>query len=460
MAISDSDDSVRDRPRVIALALSLLAVELLAGMQTYLSQTVLPLLAGELAGAQLYGVLNAASQSAMFLTMPLGGWLLSRFRIGPLLLWLTLGTVAGAVLCALAVSMPMFIAGSVVRALAAGGLATVSMGAVCRGLPAKYRQLVLAGMSGVWVISSLAGPAYAVAVSAVLGWRWAMIIYLPLLLLVRLMIARQMPPRPGRGAIRDAPPWKWSLALSGGALLLAIPAGVWSVVGIIAGGLLMLRAGHALLPPGSLRGVNGRPAALSALLVTTGVYFGAVTVLSVVAHDGFGLEAHQFGFIIAAPGFVWAIFGLWSGAHPSGPRFRRRVLSGGAAVFVGVVGLLVATSLARTPGQGMIGLLIGAAVLGLGMGLIYPDLLGRCLTAPDPDDGISQDHMPAAVILAEAIGTAVITTAAYAWLGTGFGLGNDPLHRSQLLYAGLIPLGVLMLHRLFAASRRTGAPVQ
>ncbi len=442
------------------LALSLLAVELLAGMQTYLSQTVLPLMAGELAGAHLYGVLNAASQAAMFLTMPLGGWLLSRSRIGPLLLWLTLGTVVGAGLCALAVSMPMFIAGSVVRALAGGSLATVSMGAVSRGMPPRYRQLVLAGMSGVWVISSLAGPVYAVAVSAVLGWRWAMIIYLPLLLLVRLMIARHMPPQPDESGTRRPPPWRWSIALSAGALLLSIPAGVWSTVGIVVGGLLMLRAGHALLPPGSLRGRPGRPAVLSALLVTTGVYFGAVTVLSVVAHDGFGLQAHQFGFIIAAPGLIWAIFGLWCGAHPAKHNFRRRMLTGGSAAAAGVVVLLVTTVIVRTPDQGWIGLLIGAGILGMGMGTVYPDLLGRCLTAPDPDDGISQDHMAAAVILAEAIGTALITTIAYAWLGTGFGLSNDPQHRAQLLYAGLIPLAALMIQRLAAASRRASKPDQ
>ena len=109
----------------------------------------------------------------MFLTMPLGAWLLSRFRIGDLMLSLTLVTIAGALVCALAPSMPFFIGGTAIRALASGALATVGMGAISRGLPPRYRQLVLAGMSGVWLISSVIGPVYAVAVTSLLGWRWA-----------------------------------------------------------------------------------------------------------------------------------------------------------------------------------------------------------------------------------------------------------------------------------------------
>jgi MFS family permease len=439
------------------LAVSLLAVELLAGMQSFLSQTVMPLVAAELDGAHLYGVLNASSQAAMFLTMPLGGWLLSRFRIGPLMLVLTLVTVAGAVVCALALSMQAFISGTVIRALAAGGLATVSMGAVARGLPPRHRQLVLAGMSGVWVVSSLVGPAYAASISSAFGWRWAMVAFLPVLLLVRMMIAYYMPPRSDEEA-REKAPWGWAIVLATGALVLSVPAGVWSGVGIAAGGALMLWAARALLPAGSLRGTPGRPAALSALFVTTGVYFGAAMVLSVVAHDAFGLEAHQYGFIIAAPAFAWAILGLWCGAHPAtGDGFRRRVLTGGAAVALAIAMLLATTVFARTDGHAWAGLLAGAGVLGLGMGMIYPDLLGRCFTPPQSGDGISQDRMATAVILAEAVGTALVTTVAYSWLGTGFGLVDTYLLRSQILYAGLLPLAVLMIHRLAAANPRTMA---
>lgn len=445
----------RGRVAVAMLAGSLLSVELLAGMQQYVSQTVLPLVAAELGGTHLYGAVNAAAQAPMFLTIPIGAWLLSRFRIGQLMLSLTLLTIAGALTCALARSMQVFVAGTAIRGLASGALATVGMGAISRGLPAKYRQLVLAGMSGVWLISSVIGPVYAVAVSSVLGWRWAMVLYLPLLLLSRMMIARYMPEYLETAATEKAP-WRWAIVLAIGAVTLSLAAGGWSVATVIIGGGLMLWASKSLLPPGTFTASSGRPAALSALMVTAAVYFGASIVLSVVAHDAFGLKAEQYGFIIAAPGITWAIAGLWCGSHPAnGDAFRRRVVPAGVAIATGVAAILTTTLLSHTESSALVGLALGAAVLGLGMGSLYPDLLGRCLTQPEPYDGISQDRMAAAVVLAESVGIALTTTLAYTWLGTGLGLSESPLQRSQILYIALLPLALLMINRLAAASRTT-----
>jgi hypothetical protein len=176
----------------------------------------------------------------------------------------------------------------------------------------------------------------------------------------------------------------------------------------------------------------------------------------VVAHDAFGLEARQFGFIIAAPGVMWAIAGLWCGAHPAtGESFRRRVVPAGCVLAFGVVVLLATSLLAHGDGSALAGLVLGAGLLGAGMGALYPDLLGRCLSQPEHDDGITPDRMAAAVVLAESVGMALATTAAYTWLGTGFGLVDAPLWRSQILYVALVPLAVLMVNRLAAASRTT-----
>lgn len=103
-------------------------------------------------------------------------------------------------------------------------------------------------------------------------------------------------------------------------------------------------------------------------------------------------------------------------------------------ITLGVVVIFMTTMLVR--GTSAFGLLGGAALLGLGMGSLYPDLLGRCLSEPAADDGISPDRMAAAVVLAESIGTALSTTAAYTWLGTGLGLVGDPLRRDPAALPG------------------------
>ncbi|QGQ20232.1 MFS transporter [Cellulomonas sp. JZ18] len=430
-------------------------VEFLAGMQRYLSQTVLPLVADELDGAHLYGPLDAAAQAPTFLMMPVGAWLLSRFRVGRLLVVFTVVTAAGAVLCAVATSMPAFVVGTAVRALAAGALATVSMGAISRGLPPRYRQLVLAGMSGVWLFSSVLGPVYAVAVSTAFGWRWAMVLYLPLLLLARLLVARSMPERT-QPAEAEPAPWAWSVALATGSAVLSLPLGAWSALAVLVGGGLMLRAAAAVLPDGTFRARSGRRAGLTALLVVAAVYFGATMVLSVVAHDAFGLGAGHFGFVIAAPGFAWAAAALWTGSHPAldDAGFRRRALRAGVVVALGVAVVLGTTLLAPAGDRpAFVGLLVGAALLGLGMGTVYPDLLGRCLSRPEQGDGISEDRMAAAVVVAESVGLALASTAAYGWLGGGLGLVEEPLQRAQVLYAVLLALAVVMLRVLVRAGR-------
>jgi MFS family permease len=410
-------------------------------------------MASELDGAHLYGPLDAAAQAPMFLMMPVGAWLLSRFKVGHLMLLFTVVTVAGAVLCAAAPSMEVFIAGTAVRAFAAGALATIGMGAISRGLPQKYRQLVLAAMSGVWVLSSVLGPVYAVSISSLLGWRWAMLLYLPLLLLARMMIARYMPERT-EDVAREKAPWGWSIVLATGSAVLSLPLGTWSVVAMLVGGGVILWATTALLPSGTFRASDGRRAALSALMMTAAVYFGASMVLSVVAHDAFGLDAREFGFIIAAPGFMWAIAGLWTGSHPAlgDGAFRRRALPASIMIALGVAVLFV-TTLVGGASSAFAGLFLGAVLLGLGMGSLYPDLLGRCLSQPAVSDGISEDRMAAAVVLSESVGLAVATTFAFAWLGAGLGLVDDPVRRAQLLYLALVPLAVVMIYRLVAAGR-------
>ncbi|ROS31544.1 MFS transporter [Cellulomonas sp. PhB150] len=447
-------DGTQRRFAVVLLALSLVLVEFLAGMQRYLSQTVLPLVAADLDGADLYGPLDAAAQAPMFLMIPVGAWLLSRFRVGRLMVTFTLVTIAGAVLCATAQSMGAFIAGTAVRAFAAGALATIGMGAISRGLPPRYRQLVLAGLSGVWLFSSVLGPVYAVTVASALSWRWAMVAYLPLLLLARLMTARYMPERT-EAVPAERAPWGWAVVLAAGSAVLALPLGAWSALAVVLGAGLMLRATAAVLPAGTFRARDGRRAALGALGVTAAVYFGATLVLSVVAHDAFGLEATRYGFVIAAPGLLWAVAALWTGTHPAADldALRRRLHAGGAVVALGVAALLTTTLVADPGTPAFVGLLLGAAASGLGMGTLYPDLLGRCLGEPSVDDGISQDRMAAAVVLAESVGLALASTHAYTWLGSGLGLVDDPVLRAQLLYAVLLPLAGVMVWRLSAAAR-------
>jgi hypothetical protein len=244
--------------------------------------------------------------------------------------------------------------------------------------------------------------------------------------------------------------------------VLSPPLGAWWGLAVLAGGGLMVGAAARILPAGTLRAPDGRRAALTALGVTAAVYFGASMVLSVVAHDAFGLPASRYGFVVAAPGFCWAVAALWTGSRPAADdaRLRRRAVTAGSSITAGV-GMLLATTLAAgAAGTALAGLVLGGALLGAGMGTVYPDLLGRCLARPEADDGISDDRIASAVVVAESVGMALATTAAFAWIGGAGGDAGDALARARLLYLALLPVAVVMVRRLVAASRSAaGRPV-
>lgn len=241
------------------LALALLVVELLAGMQTYLNQTILPLLATDLRARDHYGLVTAAGTVPTFLTMPLGGAMLSRWRAGPLMTSLTALLVAGAVLGAAAPDISVYAAGEVLRGLAAGALSTITMGVMVAGLPEAWRRLCLAAGSAMWVLSSLVGPVYAAGISATWGWRWALVAYTPVLVMARLVMARQM------GGLRMSEEEAWppvlpALALASGVAALGIaPTGTpWLAVAGAAGGSAVVWACGSVFPSGVMRLEPGR----------------------------------------------------------------------------------------------------------------------------------------------------------------------------------------------------------
>lgn len=442
------------RPWVLAAAL--LVVEFVAGMQRYLSQTVMPLVGADFAARERYAMINVAAEASLFLTLPLGGWLISRFRIGPLMMWFTGLAVAGSTLCALAPGVWTFIAGTAVRGAAGGALATIAMGAVSMGLPPRLRQLVLGGMAGTWVFSSLVGPVYAAWVSEALGWRWAMVLYLPVLVAARAVIATHLPPRNPTRA--ETAPLAWSILLMTGAVLMATPLQRWAAPSLIAGVALCVATAVRLLPRGTARARPGRPAAFAALFLLPGCYFAATPVMSVIGYDALGLQIGEVGFVIGASGLAWGLLGLWTGAHPAGSptAFRGRALGAVGLLVVAVAGLAAATRFLEGSGLLLPALVLAMALAGSAMGLIYADLLGVCLTSAP--DGISDEAAAAGTVIAETIGVVVATTLAFNWLSTAWSLGDlGILDRARVLHPAVLLLTVPLPFLFWRAAAPTRA---
>lgn len=438
---------VRSAASEVALAGGLLAVELVAGIQTYLSQTVLPLMAADLGAQSLYGVVTATGSVASFAGLPLGLGLAARFRIPRLLIGFTIVISAGAIISAVAPSIWWFLLGTAVRGFASGCIATVSMSAVVTGLSGRVRQITLSAMSAMWVIAALFGPTYAAWISHALNWRWALVLYLPVLLAARGIVARHLPEHERSEDARVG----WVDAALLGLAMACIAAPVeseWLQMALLVVGIgLLVVATRRVLPRGTFRLTSRRRAVIAFMFGLCGLYFAVDSVVAIIAHDVFGASAGDIGAVIMAGGLAWALVGLYCGWKPAVgiAGYRRRSSVGVGLIAMGILVMSFA-------GRGWLGpapiftLAAGWAVAGVGMGLCYVDTLNVLFTPPSESDGLSDLDVSGSAVMSESIAGIATMTAATAFLATGFGGGLDVGARSAVLLtvAGLAVLALFV----------------
>ncbi len=425
-----SDPPQHSGTRAGLLAVALLTLELVAGIQAYLLNTVMPIIGTDFDAKDFYGVIVGSAQIAMFLTMPLGPFLLQRFRVDRLLLHLSWLTVAGSIATALAPNIAVFVAGRVTSGLGAGALATVSLAAIVSVLPAGWRRAVLVGYNVMWVFASLAGPLYAEWVTSMASWRWALVLYLPLLISARIVAARQLKGSMQHGGDHERLTLGSAFVLAGGVALLslvglqALPAPATIAVGVI-GAAAVVTAARRLLPRGTLKGAVGRPAALATMGLLTGVYFGAQAIMSIVVQDFLGGTSGQAATVLAGSGMGWAIAGLTASRWPSrtARAYVRRAAVGGFLIGFGllVVGSILVVD-STSPSITLV--LMGWTVSGVGMGLTYLDTLNKIVDVPQNVDGVSVARAATATILIEAMATAVAATLGSAVAGRAVAQGG------------------------------------
>lgn len=393
--------------RTWLLAIAIVVIELLSGLQVYVTATVVPLIADEFGGQHLYGVASATIQAAVFLSLPLSPWLIRRWSASVVLSVATAVGVVAAIAAALSPSMQFYIAARAVSGLTSGALAGVGMRIIAQELTGNARRFTLAANNVMWVASSIVGPTYAASLSALLSWRLALVAYLPLLVLARLVIIGQLRSDHRDRDQREPLPWHWAVLLAGGMALIGLlpPADLWGAVVTLTGLGIVGISMRTLLPrPVARLTSRGTPAAIQLLGWVTGAIFGIDAVISIIAHDVLAMSVGQIGGLLTAGGLAWALVGLVTAARPTGSRrfgpqatVALLAVAGGAAISM--------ACLAHT----WLGFSIGWVVMNLGVGLIYLDLLNLIF-----DERLSQPIDPGeagtTVALIEATSAAVFGT--------------------------------------------------
>lgn len=374
--------------------------------------TVLPALADELDGLELYGWAFSAFWLTNIIGITLGGS--DTDRSGPARP-LAIGSVlfaAGLIVSGLAPSMPLVIVGRAIQGFGSGAVSAVVYAVIARAYAPEARPRMIALVSSAWVVPGLVGPALAGVVTDWVGWRWIFLAVVPPVLatsaalwspLSRLGPARTSDPsrsdtRRAIDALRLAvgstlllaAPFSGSLPL--GILLVAV--GAWLAIGAL---------GH-LVPAGTLTLARGRPSVIAAIFAIGFAFFGAEAFVPLTIVEVRGASVTAGGVALSAAAVTWAT-GSWLQARVAATGRRRALVVVGAAL-IGAGIVIISTVL--LPGVPVAVAALGWAVGGLGMGLAYSMLTLLVLeTATPGEEGFSSAALALMFTLGTAFGAGV-----------------------------------------------------
>lgn len=353
---------------------------ILAGIDTTVVSTVMPVALPELGGEELYAWTFAAYILASAVTMPIWGpgsdlWGRRRtFLLGIAVF------VLGSVACAAAPTMAWFIAARALQGVGAGAVSSLPFVVLGVVFPPEKRGKALGIVSSAWAISSVAGPLLGTLIVTSASWRWVFLLNLPVGALAALLVARGLREetvgaREGRFDVAGS----LLAGLGGAALIWGFTELGEGHVGVLQGAFLGAgaallaafawhegRARHPILPLSLFRH-RGYAAAMGASFLTFFSGFGLSAYLPIQADATFG-DARGVGLVVGAFTIGWSLCAFATGRLVH--RFGERLFGvlGLAVHAVGLLALLVAFE------HGLGAAMAAGALAGAGMGLLTPGL--------------------------------------------------------------------------------------
>jgi MFS family permease len=444
----------------LVLTITLVAFEALA------VSTVMPIVADELDGIELYGwVFTAFMLGSLIGIVLVGGLIDHRGLGGPFAAGIALFAI-GLIVGGLAPSMPVLVAARFVQGLGAGTVPPIAYVAIGRSLPEHLRPQMFATLSTAWVLPGVMGPALAGIIGETLGWRWVFLGLLPLIIVsasIAFPAVRKIGPDPsaaaGAATLRDRFPLAIVVAVGTGLLLAGLTTGetfpllALAVIGTALGVFALRR----LTPAGTLRAARGLPAAVLMRGIITFAFFAVDAYVALALVEWRGLRAAEAGIALTAATISWTA-GSWTQA-----RFSKRwpperfVRAGLLVLMVGLVsfGLVLVPSL--SPWLAVPTL----ALAGYAMGLAYSPLALIVLReAPTAEQG----RASSAISLTDSLGTALGTGITGALVAASVRSTGDPATGLAIGFGvavGVALLGIAIGGRLHdeAAIRPVGKVV-
>ena len=365
----------------------------------FLTISLLPNTVAEIGGSRLY---------AWVTTLYLVGSVVSATLVSPMLLrvgarssYLTGLAVFGlaSLVCGIAPTMAILIAGRALQGVAGGLLAGLGYAVINAALPRSLWTRASALVSAMWGVATVVGPAMGGLFAQFGIWRWAFVAMAVLTALMAALVpialaAGRVDPS---GATPKLKVPVWSLLLLGAAALAVsvaqLPRNVTATAGLLAAATVLVgvflivdwRMRASVLPPG----VFG-PGPLKWLYLTMAVLMLGAMVDTYVPLFGQRL-AHltpvAAGFLGAALALGWTVSEIVS-ASVDNPQVIGRVIAAAPVVLASGLALGAVTQ-RDNASVGIVALwALALLVAGIGIGMAWPHLAVRAMdSVSDPAEG-------------------------------------------------------------------------
>lgn len=431
--------------------------------------TVMPAMVDDLSGVELIGWSLAIYELGAIVSGAAAGRLVSYVPLRTNMAVAALLFAAGALICAAAGSMPMFLAGRLVEGVGGGALVSLAFVSVERLFPPRIWPQLFGIISAVWGVAAFGGPLIGAILVELLSWRWAFAIFtlIGLVMAVASYLVLNSPEARTRAPSAEAlPRFPYAaLGVLGVAVLLIASAGVdialvrsslllgLGLLGLVAFFRIDQKNRRAHLFPSRMFDVR---TTLGKGMIMVGAF--SVSTCSLAVYGPLLLTTlHNIpllttGLVIASESIAWSIMSIL--VANAGPRREPAlILTGALMITGGIAGFAFAIP------NGSLLLILACAILqGGGFGIAWPFFTRVIVSsAPASQRTLAASAVPTLQRIGYATGSALTGIVANA-AGFAHGLNAETAARvAPVVFLAFLPLalvGVVMAMRLVASLPR------
>ncbi|CAM5761722.1 MFS transporter [Mesorhizobium amorphae] len=435
--------------------------------------TIMPAMVGDLSGVQLVGWSLAIYELGAIVAGAAAGRMVSYVALRSNVMVAALFYSTGALICATAPSMQVFLAGRLIEGLGGGALVSLAFVSVERLFPRAIWPQLFGLMSAIWGVAAFSGPMIGALMAELLSWRWAFGVFViggVVMATASLVVLNTPEARRTQSGDTALPPFPaLPLACLAVSVILIASAGIdvallrsSLLLGLGLGGLALFFRIDALKPQSRLF-----PANLFSWRTPVGSGMTMIAAFSVatcsftvygplILTNLHGIPMLTTGYIIAAELIAWSILSILVANAPP-ERERTIIVCGASMIAAGIAGFAYAVP------HGSIPLILFCALLqGGGFGIAWPFVTRMIVaSAPASEQTIASSGVPTMQRIGYAVGAASAGIVANA---SGF---SEGLNRAAAANAGIwlflafVPLGLLgaiAAYRLFSVPGRPRQP--